>query len=194
MRTSVFFKNDNMIPHDISFISSDEKHITPQQFLNSYNIFFFGYTSCPSFCPEITEQMSLIAQECRTNVAYERYVSNEFFNKINFYFVSIDPTNDTPEQLKAFLSRYNASIIGLTGTQEDVYKLCDYFSLHLSEGRDDTDNHIAHSASLAVLDPLGRACALITTLTDPKSVVSDLKAIQKKLQPEIVNHLSDASQ
>ena len=70
-------------------------------------ILFFGYANCPDICPitlaTLDEALGLV-DGVRADVV----------------FVSVDPARDTPEQLRAYLDRFDTRFIGLTGTPEQL--------------------------------------------------------------------------
>ena len=70
-------------------------------------ILFFGYANCPDVCPitlaTLDEALGLV-----------RGVDAKVV------FVSVDPERDTPEQIRAYLDRFDTRFIGLTGTPEQL--------------------------------------------------------------------------
>lgn len=131
--------------------------------IRKWSIFFFGYTECPAFCPEIVQQMDRIGRQIPPGM-------------IDFYFVSIDPDHDSPLQLSQFLKQYHTPIIGLTGDIEEVRKLAQFFKVHVEMASQQTE-HIEHAAVLAMMSPSGHACALFRDLKSPKQSAQDLYQI-----------------
>ena len=43
-------------------------------------------------------------------------------DKINYYFITIDPQRDTKEVLKQYLSSFDQKILGITGKQDELKK------------------------------------------------------------------------
>lgn len=70
-------------------------------------ILFFGYANCPDVCPitlaTLDEALGLV-DGVRADVV----------------FVSVDPARDTPEQLRAYLDRFDTRFVGLTGTPDQL--------------------------------------------------------------------------
>jgi len=73
-------------------------------------LLFFGYTHCPDVCPI---HMGNIAAVLRDLKYAERA-------RIRVVFVTTDPDRDTPEQLRAWLDRFDRSFVGLRGTEAEV--------------------------------------------------------------------------
>ena len=70
-------------------------------------------------------------------------------DKIEPIFITVDPTRDTPELLKNYLSFFDKRIIGLTGSQEQIEEVANkyhvYYSYQDKETKEDyTVNHTAN--------------------------------------------------
>jgi protein SCO1/2 len=74
-----------------------------------YRLVFFGYTHCPDVCP-LT--MYYVATALRS--------LGEAANSIRVLFISIDPKRDTPEALAKYTDAFHPSIIGFTGSYDDL--------------------------------------------------------------------------
>lgn len=68
-------------------------------------LLFIGYTHCPDECPTT---MADIAVAMRRLTAQQQQA-------IDVVFITSDPSRDTPQQLKSWLSYFNPGFIGLTG-------------------------------------------------------------------------------
>lgn len=108
---------------------------------------FFGFTHCPDICPTTLLEMTghLKALGSRRD-------------QLNVVFVSVDPERDTPEHLKLYLSAFDSSIIGLTGTPAEIAAVARsyraiYEKVPSKDGKDYTMNH---TASVYLMDRNGR--------------------------------------
>ena len=72
-------------------------------------LIYFGYTYCPDVCPIDLNNVSIIYNE-----------NKELTKKIQPIFISVDPARDTPDVIKSYLANFESSIIGLTGSKEDI--------------------------------------------------------------------------
>lgn len=114
---------------------------------------FFGFTHCPDICPttllEMTNHLKALGPRA---------------DKLNVVFVSIDPDKDTPEHLKLYLSAFDARIIGLTGTKEEVAKVAKSYRAFYERvpNKDGTDYTMNHTASVYLMDAKG---GLVSTLS-----------------------------
>jgi protein SCO1 len=86
-------------------VDQDGIKVTDKTFAGKPSVIFFGYTSCPGFCPTALSELSTWLNALGPN-AY----------KFNVLFISIDPERDTSAHLKEYLSSFDPRIRGLTGT------------------------------------------------------------------------------
>ena len=77
--------------------------------LDIRKLIYFGYTYCPDVCPIDLNKVSIIYKE-----------NKELIKKIQPIFISVDPARDTPDVIKNYLANFESSIIGLTGSKEDI--------------------------------------------------------------------------
>ena len=107
---------------------------------------FFGFTHCPDVCPTTLMAMSNALR--RLGAAGDR---------LTMLFVSVDPERDTPEQLRRYLSSFDARIIGLTGTQAQVAAAAQgWKAFHNKIPEDDGTYTIVHSAYVYLMDRANR--------------------------------------
>ena len=106
-------------------------------------IVFFGFLNCPDICPTtLTEVANLLKK-------LEGLSKN-----IEPIFITVDPTRDTPELLKNYLSFFDERIIGLTGTQEEIEKVSNQYHVYYSyqnKGKVE-DYTVNHTANMYLID------------------------------------------
>jgi protein SCO1/2 len=71
---------------------------------------FFGYTNCPDVCPVHMANLAQVRKDLAPSVNQQ----------LRIVFVTTDPARDTPEVLGKWLEQIGGSIIGLTGTEEEI--------------------------------------------------------------------------
>jgi protein SCO1/2 len=104
----------------------------------------FIFTSCAGVCPQMSEKMSQLQQQLKSDVVL-----------ISF---SVDPNRDTPDVLLRYSQRYRAQPgrwFFLTGPQSTLTHLIQTgFGLSVSEGTDE-DEPITHSVRFVLVDRQG---------------------------------------
>ena len=87
--------------------------------LDIRKLIYFGYTYCPDVCPIDLSNVSIIYKE-----------NKELTKKIQPIFISVDPARDTPDVIKNYLANFESSIIGLTGSKEDIEDVKKKFKIY----------------------------------------------------------------
>ena len=123
-------------------------------------LLFFGYTNCPDECPTTMAKIRL---------AYDTL--GEQSADIRVLFVTTDPARDTASALTEFLSRFNASFVGLTGSAEELQKVWDSYGIYVEEGGE------VHSIRVYVVDRDGNLRLTFPYDMDSEAMVSDLKIL-----------------
>ena len=77
--------------------------------------------------------------------------------QLRIVFVTVDPLRDTPEQMKQYLSLFDAEITGLTGTEKNVMALLKQFGIYVKKtNQSDGDYSFDHSAAVFLYRADGR--------------------------------------
>jgi protein SCO1/2 len=128
------------------FTDQNNKLVDNSNFENKVYVVEFFFTSCPTICPRMNENMVKI--------------QNEFFGNPSFAIasVSIDPERDSPQVLKAYAKEKGATLKNwyfLTGDKDDVYTFSnDGFRLYAGENKD-VEGGFEHSGLFALIDKEG---------------------------------------
>ena len=102
---------------------------------------FFGFTYCPDVCPT-TLTMLAAARDNLDSAGINT-------NALQIIFITVDPERDTPEQLKQYLSLFDANVTGLTGSPDKVRSVLQQFGVYAQKnGQGDADYLYDHSAAI----------------------------------------------
>lgn len=129
-----------------SFTDQNGKTIDNSTFKDKVYVAEFFFTTCPTICPIMTENMKKIQDEFAGNP------------KVGIASFSIDPERDTPAILKEYAK--NKGITKpqwhlLTGEKEEIFKLANEgFNLYVGEGSE-IDGGFEHSGFFALIDQEG---------------------------------------
>ena len=128
------------------FINQDSKAITNDFYKGKVYVVEFFFSSCTTICPIMNRNMLQVSQE---------FASQENFGIAS---ISIDPSFDTPQVLKAYASRYKATHPNwnfLTGDKDTIHKLSNEgFKLFAAQDKDEIDG-FSHSGLFALIDQNG---------------------------------------
>ncbi len=89
---------------------------TREKFQRQWSLVFFGFTSCPDFCPLELHKLSKLLKMARGNG-----------NDLQVIFVSVDPERDSAERLAEYLAFFHPHIIGLRGDNPAVANFARFF-------------------------------------------------------------------
>lgn len=129
------------------------------------SLMFFGFTHCPDVCPTALFEMTQV---------YKALGSDG--DKVQAYFVSVDPERDTPDILKEYLSSFDPRLRGLTGDPAAVAAIEKAYRVYSKkvplEGGGYT---MDHTATVYLMDKQGRFVAPFNLKRKPEDAAADLK-------------------
>ncbi len=118
---------------------------TPEDFAGRWMLVFFGFTNCPDVCPTTLADIAAVMEDL-----------GERAKAVQPLFISIDPERDTPKTLAEFIPRFEAEIIGLTGTPKQIQRTAKNFYVFYEKLEEVTapDGYaMAHSSQLFLFGP-----------------------------------------
>lgn len=141
---------------DFGLVDQDARAFTRADLADAVHITGFFFSSCPTECPRILSVMKGIQDDIAEQEPYARYEG-----ALKLLAISVDPERDTPEVLRATMTKYGldpARFTMLTGDPDAVRSLVTSgFSLAVGERTETAPGvfDIAHSSRLAVVDGAG---------------------------------------
>jgi len=128
-------------------------------------LIFFGFTHCPDVCPtslfEISEVLRAMGKDA---------------DRVNAYFVSVDPERDTAAAMKDYLSSFDPHLKGLTGDEAAVAKVISGFRVYAKKvPLKDGDYTMDHTALIYLMDRDGRFVSPFNLKRKPEEAAADLK-------------------
>jgi protein SCO1/2 len=139
--------------------------VTEKDLQGRPTLVFFGFTHCPDVCPtslfEISEVLKAMGKDA---------------DRVNAYFVSVDPERDTHEAMKDYLSSFDPHLKGLTGDPGAVAKVISGFRVYARKvPLKDGDYTMDHTALIYLMDRDGRFVAPFNLKRTPEDAATDLK-------------------
>jgi protein SCO1 len=128
-------------------------------------LIFFGFTHCPDVCPTSLFEMSEVMRALGPDA-----------DKVNAYFVSVDPERDTPAAMKEYLSSFDPHVTGLTGTPDEVAKVVSSYRVYARKvPLKDGDYTMDHTALIYLMDRNGHFVAPFNLKRTPEAAAADLR-------------------
>jgi protein SCO1 len=148
-------------------VDQDGKTVTDADLKGKWSLVYFGYTHCPDACPTALNDISIALDELGPKRGAVRPV-----------FITVDPERDTPEVLKAYVTAFDAPILALTGSPQEIAQAAKgyrvYYAKHPEAGG---DYSMDHSSVIYVMDPEGRFTASFTHQSTPEEIAERLKKL-----------------
>ena len=102
---------------------------------------FFGFTYCPDVCPTTLTTLAAARDDLES--------AGIDTKALQILFITVDPERDTPEQLKQYLSLFDANVTGLTGSPDKVRSVLQQFGVYARKNdQGDGDYLYDHSAAV----------------------------------------------
>jgi len=139
--------------------------VTDQNLKGRPTLIFFGFTHCPDVCPtslfEISEVLRAMGKDA---------------DKVNAWFVSVDPERDTAEAMKNYLASFDPHLKGLTGNAEAIAKVISSYRVYAKKvPLKDGDYTMDHTALVYLMDKDGRFVSPFNLKRTPQEAAIDLK-------------------
>jgi protein SCO1/2 len=139
--------------------------ITEKSLEGRPTLIFFGFTHCPDVCPtslfEISEVLRAMGKDA---------------DRVNAYFISVDPERDTPAAMKDYLSSFDPHLKGLTGDPEVMAKVISEYRVYAKKvPLKDGDYTMDHTALVYLMDRVGHFVAPFNLKRTPEEAAAELK-------------------
>lgn len=139
--------------------------VTEKSLQGRPTLIFFGFTRCPDVCPtalfEISEVLRAMGKDA---------------DRVNAYFISVDPERDTPQAMKDYVSSFDPHLKGLIGTPDQVAKVISAYRVYARKvPLKDGDYTMDHTALTYLMDRDGRFVKPFNLKRTPEEAAADLK-------------------
>jgi len=139
--------------------------VTEKNLIGKPSIVFFGFTHCPDVCPTALFEMSEVLRAMGSDA-----------DKVNAYFVSVDPERDTPAVMKDYLSSFDPHLKALTGTPDEVAKVISAYRVYAKKiPLKDGDYTMDHTALIYLMDRSGNFVRPFNLKRTPEEAATELK-------------------
>lgn len=155
------------------FVDQDSSIITNATFNNQVYVADFFFTSCPTICPVMKQQMLRV---------YEAYKNDP---KVAILSHSIDPTHDTVAVLHDFAEKLGVESSKwhfVTGDQDEIYDIGETSYMVVANEDEEAAGGYIHSGAFLLVDKKGRIRGVYDG-TVPEQVdvlINDIKRLTKR--------------
>jgi protein SCO1/2 len=129
----------------------------------------FLYTHCPDECPLIAEKLHATAGQM-----------GDAMSKVSFVAISVDPDNDTPAAIQAFLRQHQieGQLTFLTGSNDQLASVWAAYYIAARANADAASSaSVLHSTRVLVIDQAGNERVNFDSDFSPADLTFDLQAL-----------------
>ena len=128
-------------------VDHDGNAFTHERLQGRWTLMFFGYNHCPDHCPQSLGVLRDVVQRARSDPWTE--------HEPQVVFVTVDSRRDSPTALRRWLSRFDASFVGLRGNDRATVELAQQLGvLFLRNPPDEQGRYfVDHPATVLLINP-----------------------------------------
>lgn len=135
---------------------------------------YFGYTYCPDICPTDLGNLSMTYRD----------LSKAEQDQLQILFVTVDPARDTAARLHEYTNYFNANMVGLTGSKEEIAQVAKQYGVVYAKAESPKNRKdyysVDHSAFTYLVDKTGKLQSQIPHAAPPAQIT-------KLIQPYLAN-------
>lgn len=151
--------------------------VSSQDFKGKIHVVDFFFTSCPTICPQMTNHLKSVEQAFLKE------------NNIEIISISIDPKNDTPEQLLEYSKSYDIDTDRwslLTGCDDIIFDLAKDYKVRAFDDSSETERNLLHDGTFVLVDGEQRIRGYYNGLEseDTLRLINDIKILIKEFPDE----------
>ena len=150
-------------------LQSEAGPISLEQFRGKVAVLYFGYTWCPDICPTSLAMISTAL----------RQLTPEELAAVQVMFISVDPERDSFERLTSYARYFHPTILGVTGTPEEVAQVAKLYGAGYRKVEQDSAIGYAvdHTADVYVIDQQGKLYRTLPHGTPPAEILAVLREL-----------------
>lgn len=134
-----------------TLVGTDGRPITDRDFRGAPFAVFFGFTRCPDVCPTTLARLARL----------KRAIGPEA-DQLRVLFITVDPANDTPAEIRRYLDLFDARMAGATGSEAELKAMRDRYQAIARQVPGEAGGYtIDHSTTVFLM---GRRGEFLTTI------------------------------
>ena len=146
------------------------KRVSDKDFHGKTLLVFFGFTNCPDICPSGLQVIGAALDKLGPKA-----------DGIVPLFITFDAARDTPERLATYLRSFNARIIGLSGSAEDLAAVAKSYRVYVQKVSDEKTPSAYSYDHTAIFYIMGKDGAFVSHVPHSNDVNELTAALEKAL-------------
>lgn len=150
---------------------TDGRRVTETDVITRPTLVYFGYTFCPDICPMDAARNALVVADLA-----EQGVD------VGDIFITIDPDRDTQEEVESFTDAIDPTMVGLTGSTEDIAAAAKAYKVYYRKSGDDPEYYLMdHSTFTYLMDPEAGFLEFYPSDTAPEEMAESVACFTEAL-------------
>jgi len=164
LKAGVF--NPPYMAPDFSLRGSNGSDVTLARYRGKVVLLAFGYTNCAAVCPTTL-----------ATLAQTRAGLGKAANAVQVVYVTVDPARDDAARMKHYLTAFDPSFVGATGTPDALAAVRKKYGITAVKQGGGSNYAMAHTSSIFLIDRAGKLRALMPFGHDAADFVHDVKLL-----------------
>lgn len=156
---------------DFTLRTAEGREFRLSQHRGAVVLLTFGHTACPDVCPTILAEFAQV----KARLGAPR-------RQVLFVFVTVDPERDSPDRIRAYTRAFDATVIGLTGSAEQMEQVRRAYGVTARKrmvGGTAAAYLVDHSAFVYVIDADGRLRLMFPFGTSVDDMTHDITLLTR---------------
>ncbi len=152
-----------------ALVDQNGRAVTDKDYRGKLQLVYFGFTSCPDICPTALQTVAIALDEMGAAAAKD----------VVPILITVDPERDTPPVMKEYVQAFHESMIGLTGTPEQIAAAAKAYRVYYQKVKlpnSSLDYSMDHSGFLYLMSRDGKYLAHFRHNATPEDIVKRVKA------------------
>ncbi len=160
-------QSDQIFGAPFDLVRHDGQAISDATLKGRNHAIFFGFTHCPDICPAKLVQAHGWMNELGADA-----------EKLDFYFVSVDPERDTAEVLNDYVTSISPHVTGITGEPQKVWDMLKSYKIYFDKvDLGDDDYTMDHSAQILLIRANGSFQGTISHSESDETALAKLRRL-----------------
>lgn len=162
---------DQPLPAEpIALVNDNGDPTTLADFDGKLVLLYFGYTTCPDFCPDTLNRL-----------ARARDLLGADADRVQVVMVTVDPERDTLNKLHEYVRYFDESFIALRGEPDEIADVAARYGIYYTQTQvgSSAGYLIDHTVTTQIINGDGERIGVLGYGLSPEVIADDLRALLK---------------
>ena len=163
------FEPPRMAP-EFSLQGSDGSALQLARYRGKVVVLGFGFSHCEEVCPLTLARLAKAQKQL-----------GPAGRDMQVVYVTVDPERDSPERLRTYLTSFDPSFVGATGTPDQLGQVREDYGIVAAKklGKDPSRYAVDHSSFVYLIDREGRLRAMVPYGRSAEDIAHDVAILLK---------------